>query len=121
MPVFLLPIINGISGLLRLPALAVFLGQLAATILGFLATRVTRTVAINLTVLTMVLGLALTTALALSAIFSGLSYVVPPELSQGFAFFIPDNAIPCISAIFSARVIRWVWQWQFYAITKVSS
>ncbi|WP_089138188.1 DUF5455 family protein [Vibrio rumoiensis] len=121
MPIFLLPVISGISNLLRLPALAIFLGQLAATILGWLATRITRSVAINLTVLTMVLGLALTTALALSAIFNGLSYVVPPELSQGFAFFMPDNAIPCISAIFSARVIRFVWQWQFYAITKVSS
>ena len=121
MPVFLLPILNGISGALKLPALAIFLSQLAATILGWFATRVTRSVAINLTVLTMVVGLALTTALALNAIFSGLSYVVPPSLAQGFSYFVPSNAVPCLSAIFSARVIRWVWQWQFYAITKVSS
>ncbi|WP_194089229.1 DUF5455 family protein [Vibrio hibernica] len=121
MPVFLLPIISGIGNLLRIPALIAFLAQLAATVLGWFALRLTRNVAINLTVLTMVIGLALTTALALSVIFSGLSYVVPPNLSEGFSLFIPDNAIPCLSAIFSARVIRWVWQWQFYAITKVSS
>ncbi|WP_105902103.1 DUF5455 family protein [Vibrio gangliei] len=120
MPVFLIPALNGISNLLRLPALAVFLSQLMATVLGWFATRLTRSIAINLTILTMVLGLTLTTALALSAIFNGLSYITPPELSQGFAFFIPDNAIPCISAIFSARVIKWVWQWQFYAINKVT-
>lgn len=121
MPVFLLPVLNSIGSALRLPALAIFLSQLAATILGWFATRLTRSVAINLTVLTMVFGLALTTSLAIYAVLSGLSYVVPPYLSQGFAYFVPDNAVPCLSAIFSARVIRWVWEWQFYAITKVSS
>lgn len=121
MPVFLLPIISTIGNALRIPALAMFIGQLAATVLGWFAVRMTRGLAINLTVLTMVIALAAVTASLITLIITGLSYVSPPWLSQGFSYFVPSNAIPCLSAIFSARVIRWVWAWQFYAITKISS
>ncbi|GAL09051.1 hypothetical protein JCM19233_16 [Vibrio astriarenae] len=39
MPAFLLPIVTGISNVLRLPALTIFLGQLAATVLAWLAQK----------------------------------------------------------------------------------
>lgn len=121
MPVFLLPILTNIGNALRLPALAVFLGQLAANVLGWFAAKMSRSLAINLTVITMIIGVATGIALSLLAILQGLSYVAPPYLSQAFSYFVPSNAVPCVSAIFSARLIRWVWSWQFYVITKVSS
>lgn len=121
MPVFLLPIISSIGSALKIPALAMFLGQLAANVLGWFAARMTRSLAINLTVLTMIIALAAGIALSLLAILQGLSYITPPYLGQAFSYFVPANAIPCVSAIFSARIIRWVWTWQFYTITKVSS
>lgn len=120
MPVFLLPIINGLGNALKIPAIAIFLGQLASTVLGWFAIRLSRGLALNLTVLVMIIGLAAAVALSLLTVIKGLSYVTPDYLSVGFSYFVPANAIPCLSAIFSARIIRWVWMWQFYAITKVS-
>ncbi|MCC3818117.1 DUF5455 family protein, partial [Vibrio parahaemolyticus] len=32
----------------------------------------------------------------------------------------PNNAIPCVSAIYSARLLRWVWEWKFYAIVRAA-
>ncbi|EGU31007.1 hypothetical protein VII00023_20722 [Vibrio ichthyoenteri ATCC 700023] len=119
-PVVLLPIISSIGNALKIPAIALFLGQLASTVLAWFAVRLSRGLAINLTVLTMIIALAASIALGITLIIEGLSYVSPPGLSQGFSYFVPSNAVPCLSAIFSARIIRWVWQWQFYAITKIS-
>lgn len=118
--VALLPILSGVGSALRLPAIATFLAGLAAQLFGFLATRFTRQVAINLTIIGMIIGLATAVALSIYGVMASLSYVVPPYVNQGMSYFIPDNAIPCLSAIFSARVIRWVWEWQAYVITKVT-
>ena len=116
-----LPMLGSISTALRIPALAVFIGQLAATVLGWFAVRMTRGLALNLVVVTMVIGLAVAIATSMMVVISGLSYLTPSYINQAFSYFVPSNAIPCVSAIFSARVIRWVWQWQFYVITKISS
>lgn len=115
----LIPIISSISSALRIPALAVFLGQLLTTALGWLAVRMSRNLALNVAVLTMVVGLGVTTALFVKSVVTGISYVTPPYINQAFSYFIPDNAIYCISAIFSCRVAVWVMHWQYYAITKV--
>ncbi len=121
MSVFLLPILNGLSGALKIPALAMFIGQIASTVLGWFAIRMSRGLALNVLVLTMVIGGGAVIALGLYGIMQGLSYLSPDYLGVGFSYFVPSNAIPCVSAIFSARVVRWAWMWQFYAITKVSS
>ncbi len=121
MPAFLLPILSTVSGALRIPAIAAFLGGLAAQVLGWLSKRMARTLAINLTVLTMVGGLTIATSAALYSLFAGLSFVVPAYLQDGISLFIPDNAIPCMSAILAAKLIRWVWEWQFFTIMKVTS
>ncbi|EKO3494134.1 DUF5455 family protein [Vibrio fluvialis] len=122
MPVFLLPVLNGISNVLKVPAIAAFLSSLATQVLGFFVNlKFARAVAINLTVITMVVGLTIASMTAVYAVGSGLSYVTPPFVAQAWGMFVPDNAVGCVSAIFSARIIRWVWSWQFYVITKVSS
>ncbi|MFH4620489.1 DUF5455 family protein [Vibrio furnissii] len=122
MPVFLLPVLNGIGNALKVPALAAFLSSLATQVLGFFVNlKFARGVAINLTVITMVVGLTLASMTAVYAIAKGLSPFVPPYISQAWGMFVPSNALPCVSSIFAARVIRWLWSWQFYVITKVSS
>ncbi|NTU36572.1 DUF5455 family protein, partial [Vibrio diabolicus] len=40
--------------------------------------------------------------------------------SQAAGMFIPNNAVPCVSAIYSARLLRWVWEWKFYAIVRAA-
>lgn len=120
-PAFLLPVISSVAGALRIPALAAFLGALANQVLGFLVSFFGRNIAVNLTVITMIVGLALGIIVALKALVMGISYIAPAELSRGFSLFVPGNAIPCLSVILSAKVIRWVWTWQFWTINKVTS
>lgn len=117
----LLPVLTGVGNALRVPAIAAFLAGLATQVLGWFTVRFSRRVAMNLTVVAMVIGIALTFIIALKGLVAGLSYVAPPTLSQSLSLFIPSNAIPCISVILAAKVMRWVWVWQFYAINKVSS
>lgn len=120
MAIVLLPVISSIASALSIPAIAAFFGNLAANILAWFATRVTKTAAINLTVVILVIGLAAAVAASIYALLGALSYAVPDYVSQGFSFFLPSNAIPCTSTILSARFIRWVWEWQYYAVTKVA-
>lgn len=117
----LLPILGTLGNALKIPSLAIFLGQIASNILGWFAIRMTRSLAINLTILTLLIGLAGTIATTSYFSVMSISYVTPPYLNQAFAYFVPNNAIPCMSCVLSARVLRWLWAWQFYAITKVSS
>ncbi|MBY8232004.1 DUF5455 family protein [Vibrio fluvialis] len=122
MPVFLLPVLNGVSKALKIPALAAFLATLATNVLSFFVNlKFARSVAINLTVISMVVGLTLAAIAAVYAIGSGLFYVVPPFIPQAWGMFVPTNAVPCVSAIFSARLVRWLWSWQFYVITKMGN
>lgn len=121
MPVFLLPILSGISTALRIPAIAAFIAGLAANILAWFSVRMARGLAINLTVITVIIGLATAIAASIYALGAGLSFIAPPYLTVAWGMVVPSNAIPCMSAILSARVIRWVWSWQFYVITKMSS
>ncbi|NNN47431.1 DUF5455 family protein [Vibrio sp. 2-2(8)] len=121
MPVFLLPILTGIGTALRVPAIAAFFAGLAANILAWFSARMARGLAINLTVITLIIGLATAVAASIYALAAGLSFIAPPYLSVAWGMLVPANAIPCMSAVLSARVIRWVWAWQFYVITKMSS
>ncbi|MGF1741466.1 DUF5455 family protein [Vibrio profundum] len=120
MPVILLPIISSVAGALRIPAIAMFFGSLAAQVMAFFARKLTRGFAINLTIVVMIIGLAAGLSAAIYALFGALSFVVPPALNQAVDFFLPSNSIPCFSAVMSARLLRWVWEWQYYAITKVA-
>ncbi|MDK9775538.1 MULTISPECIES: DUF5455 family protein [unclassified Vibrio] len=119
MPFALLPILTGIGNALRIPALAAFIAQIATTVFGWFFIAKARNVSIQLTIITMIIILTTALTLAIHAIAAGLSFVVPPYLSQAMSMFIPNNAIPCVSAVYSAKLLRWVWSWKFYAITSV--
>ena len=116
----LLPIITTVGNVLRAPAFAAFLAGLASQVLGWFTVLFTRRIAINLTIITLIVGVALGFIVAIKVLLAGLSFVVPNQLATGLSLFVPSNAVPCLSVILSAKVIRWVWVWQFYAITKIS-
>ncbi|MGF1873622.1 DUF5455 family protein [Photobacterium indicum] len=118
--VALLPILAGIGTALRLPALVSSIFAVAVSVFGWFLTWFTKRTAMNLTIIALVSALALVNLLALKGILSGLSYVLPPGISEGFAMVIPSNAPACLSAVFSARVIRWVWEWKAWAIAWMS-
>ncbi|EGQ9308592.1 hypothetical protein F7U82_24530 [Vibrio parahaemolyticus] len=116
----LLPIVSTIGTALRLPALVAFLSQIATTLFGWFFIAKARNVTINLVILTLLIGLTVTLTLAIYTLAMGLSYVAPPMWSQAAGMFIPNNAVPCVSAIYSARLLRWVWEWKFYAIVRAA-
>lgn len=121
MPVFLLPILSSVMTALRVPALAAFLAGMASNILAWFVKFFARGTAINLTVITMLIALTAGTTAAIYGIAAGLAQVVPPFLVDAWGIFVPGNAIPCVSAVFAARMVRWVWSWQFFVITKMGS
>nr|EGQ9117807.1 hypothetical protein [Vibrio parahaemolyticus] len=116
----LLPIVSTIGTALRLPALVAFISQIATTLFGWFFIAKARNVTINLVILTLLIGLTVTLTLAIYTLATGLSYVAPPMWSQAAGMFTPNNAVPCVSAIYSARLLRWVWEWKFYAIVRAA-
>lgn len=120
MAIAILPLVSSIAGALSIPALAMFFGNLAAQMIAWFAAKVTKQAAIILTVIIMVIGLAAGLAAGIYALLTGISYLTPPFLNEAFSFFVPNNAVPCFSACISARFMRWVWEWQAYAIMKVA-
>ncbi|OCH17125.1 DUF5455 family protein [Aliivibrio logei] len=119
-PVFLLPLIAATSKVLRIPAIAVFFGGLAAQLVAWFSVFVSRNIALNLAVIAFVVGLAVAIAASFWLMLEGISYVLPPEFSRAMGMITPSNAIPCLSTVASAKIARWVWMWQIYAIHRVT-
>ncbi len=117
MPVFLLPLFSTIANVTRLPALVAFISSLAGNLVAWFTRYMSRGAAFNLVVVTLLVGLAVTTASSIYALATGLSYALPSELVRALSMVIPSNAVPCVSAIFSAKLIRWVWEWQVVALS----
>ena len=120
MAIALLPILSSVGSALSVPAIAAFIGGIATKVFEFFFLKFTKQMAINLTIVTMIIGMATATSYAIYALLTGLHYLVPPFLSQAWGFFVPDIAVPCTSALLSARVMRWAWEWQVYAVTRIA-
>lgn len=120
MAIALLPILSSVGSALSLPALAAFLGGLATKVFEFFFLKFTKQVAINLTILTMVIGMTTVATYTIYGLLTAVHFLVPPFLSHAWGFFVPDIAVPCVGSIMSARVLRWGWTWQFYAITRIA-
>ncbi|MBL4830177.1 MAG: DUF5455 family protein [Aliivibrio sp.] len=116
MPVFLLPLFSTIANVARLPALAAFFTTLAANLVAWFTRFMSRGAAFNLVVVSLIVGLALTATAAINTMAFGLSFVLPDELVRGISMIMPTNAVPCVSAVFSAKLVRWVWEWQLVAL-----
>ena len=116
----LLPILGSIGTALRIPALATFFAGLAASMVAYFMTWFTRRVAINLTIITLVFGLTAAIFATIKASMAGISTVAPDYFIHALNMITPDNFWPCASAIFSAKIIRWVWIWKVHFITMYS-
>lgn len=97
--------------LLGLPWLAGVLGGLFASVFSYFAQYLTKRIALVVTVIAVLVTLTASMFTALQAIITGLSYAVPASISEGMALLIPDNALPCLTAVISAHVIRYVYDW----------
>ncbi|MEZ9693505.1 DUF5455 family protein [Vibrio lentus] len=120
MALALLPILGSVGSALSLPALAAFLGGLATKVFEFFFLKFTKQMAINLTIFTMIVGMTVAATYGIYALLTAVHFLVPPFLSHAWGFFVPDIAVPCVSSIMSARVMRWAWTWQVYAVTRIA-
>ena len=114
-------ILSSIATAARLPALAGLLGGLFAKVVAVFATRFSASAAIQLGDITAIVGLTLALLLVLKGIVLGISATLPPFYSQAMSLVIPTNLLPCMTAVISARIVRWVWVWQVYFIQSVAS
>lgn len=121
MPALFLPIIAGLSNVLRLPALAAFFGGLFAQLVGFLAQWFTVKTATQLGIVTAVVTLTVGLFVAIKTLLFSIAIISPPEFGQAMSLIIPNNLPICMSAIVSANVVRWVWIWQVHFIEMYAS
>lgn len=116
MPALLLPIISGISTVLRLPALAAFFGTLFAQIVGFFVKWFSVKTAMQLGIITAVVSLTVGVFVFVKGLILGIAVVAPPEFGHAMSLIMPNNLPLCFSSIVSARIVRWVWIWQVHYI-----
>lgn len=115
-----LPVLTTIGNALRVPAIAAFIGNIAANILTTFTTLFGRKVALNLTVIALIVGITTAAYVALWAISEAIYYATPPYFEQAVSLVVPDNFKFCVSSLFAAHLTRWAWEWQFFAIVRMA-
>lgn len=112
----LLPILTAAGTALRVPAFAGFLAGLAAQIIALFTQWFTRRTAIQLGIVASVVALATAVFITIQASIASISLIVPPYVSQGLDMVLPSNFSACVSLIFGAKIVRWVWIWKVHFI-----
>lgn len=105
-----LPVLAGI------PWLASILSGLFASLITFFAQYLTKRLAIVVAVVAALSALTLAFFAGIVAIINGLSSISPPMLSQAMGMIYPENLNLIVASIFSARVARWVYEWNVKVI-----
>lgn len=119
MPLPAVPILAGISNALRLPALIAFFTQMAAVVFGYLAARIGPALARNATVLAAIVAATGVAFFAVQALYSALNIYLPSFMAV-YSMLKPDSFDLCVSTIFSARFINWLFQWKWFAIERMA-
>jgi hypothetical protein len=96
--------------LLGIPWLANFFGILVTGLIVFFAKFLTKKLAIFAAIIVALTTLTLAMVASLHGLLLGISGSWPPELNN-LGFIVPSNAIPCISAGFTATFSHWVYRW----------
>ena len=109
-------ILASLGTVFRIGSILTFFGGLFASVVGFLATWLTKRIAVTLVVVTLVASLTGVIFVSIKALISGIAVVVPPDVQTAFNMITPDNFWVCFSALFSAKLIRWVWAWKVHFV-----
>jgi hypothetical protein len=92
-----------------MPWIAAFLSNLVVTVAGYFSTYIGKRFAVYAAMAT-VLG-TLTAALiaALNVLVASLAVAVPTQVCNAMGWLMPSNTVPCISAMFAARLLIWAY------------
>lgn len=100
---------------LGLPWLAGLLGGLFSSLLSFFTQYLSRRLAIVLLVIAALIALTTAFFVAIGALISGLTVVMPGFVSLGLGHIWPPNMQACIAAIASGHVLRFAYEWNVRA------
>lgn len=94
-----------------MPYIAAVLGGLFGGLVQWLAKYVTRRVAIVAAVIVLLFGMITAFFAAINAAVASISVLTPPGFNQAMSMVMPDNVPGLISILISARILRWVYEW----------
>ena len=99
-----------------MPLLAVWIGSLFTSLVGFFASFVTKRLLLIAAAVTAAVFFTGGFISALDSLFSSLAVSMPASIVIGASWVVPSNFVPCASAIISAYILRWVYDWQIKII-----
>jgi hypothetical protein len=91
--------------------LATFLGTIFTSLVTAFAGYMTKRLAIVLAVIAAIAALTTGFFIAIFALASGIATVAPPFVIVAWSLFVPTNLPVLVSAALTARVLRWVYDW----------
>ncbi|PST94238.1 hypothetical protein C9I86_02475 [Photobacterium sp. NCIMB 13483] len=117
----LLPVIvGGIAKMAKFPALVAGLFSVATSLFTFFIKFFTRRVAMNLVIISMITASAVLAYTTIETLLFSINFFMPPEIAIGLSIIAPTNFTACASVLFSARLIRWVWEWKAWVVYAIS-
>lgn len=94
-----------------IPWLASFVGGLFTVSVTWLAQFLTRRVAFVVAAIAVIVSITTAFYAAIDALLSSFTVVLPPFVTDAAALVLPDNVPFLMSAIISAHLLRWVYEW----------
>lgn len=105
-----------VAVLAGIPWLAGILGSMFSALFSFFATYVTKRLALVAAAVVIIVSITGAFFAALQALIAGLVLQVPPEVSAMAALILPSNMDECVTICISAKMLRWVYDWNIRII-----
>lgn len=102
--------------LAAIPWLAAVLGAAFYALIKFLVGYVGRRLAVALAAVALVLALTAALFAGMMASIASLNHFTPPPIQQAFSLIVPMNLPLVFSVVLSARILRWVYEWNIKII-----
>lgn len=105
-----------LPAILGVPWLAGLIGGLFSSLFGFFVTYLTKRLAIIAASVTVIVAVTASLFIALEALTSSLTLILPTELTHGISLILPSNINLCLSLMISARMLRFSYDWSIKII-----
>ncbi len=96
--------------------LASFLGSVFSALVTFFMSYLSKRIAIVLAVISAIAALTTAFFIAIYALVSTMVAVAPAFVVQAWSLLVPDNLPALVAACLTARVMRWVYDWNVRVI-----
>jgi len=100
--------------------LANFFVSLAGSILGYFGQALTKKTLFATAAVAAFVSLTTAFVLVVKALLVGIVYVLPPWAASVAGLILPSNFSVCISALISARIARWIYDYHVQTLKLVS-